>query len=179
MDAPSPNYGYGQPQAGLAFGPPSGFKTTRAKPTANQAATSTNTRSAPIVHQLPPLDALHDTDQIRPYWQIYIDLIRERGEMAMIGLLSSRQIEIEYPDIIIVPITGTIEESILVKGKEDMTLKMRQLTGISTLSIRPSLVAETNDGKRPYTQDDKFQVLLQKHPVLNLLRQSFNIDFDY
>lgn len=202
MDAPNTNGAYqqqssyqqtgygatsGQPPLTVppVVGPPSGFRSTRSvtQQTANQrgnASASTKVSDqTPITHDLPLLSSLSDTDQVAPYWQLYLDHIRERGEMSLIGLLTSRSISVEPPNTIIVPITGTIEESILLKGKEDMTHIMRRLTSISNLMIRSELVEETTDSRRPYTQNDKYQLLAQKHPILETLRQKFGMDFDY
>jgi DNA polymerase-3 subunit gamma/tau len=64
------------------------------------------------------------------------------------------------------------------KIKSELIGFLRDKSGNDSLRIEVKIRKEADDNKKPYTSEEKFEYLSQKNPLLNKLRQEFNLDFE-
>jgi DNA polymerase-3 subunit gamma/tau len=64
------------------------------------------------------------------------------------------------------------------KIKGELIGFLREKSGNDSLRIEIKISKEADDNKKPYTSEEKFKHLSQKNPLLNKLRQEFNLDFE-
>lgn len=62
--------------------------------------------------------------------------------------------------------------------KTELVNFLREKSGNDSLSIEVKVPRETDENKKPYTSDEKFKYLSKKNPLLNKLKQEFNLDFE-
>lgn len=129
--------------------------------------------AVPVVYEI------HAAETIWPHWQAYLEMLRKKEEMTLLGMLTTRELKTEYPNTLLIQYNGPLEESILLKAKENMTLFLRQVTRLSQLEVRLLFVEDLPETNLRYTPADKFQVLVDKNPAIETLRQRLNMDFDY
>ena len=131
------------------------------------------------IDSFPIVQEIHAPETIWPHWLAYLDMLKKKEEMALLGMLSTRELKTEYPHSVILQYSSPFDESLLLKAKENMTLFLRQLTRLNQLEIRLLFVEELPETNFRYTPADKFEVLVNKNPVLEILRQRLQMDFDY
>ena len=64
------------------------------------------------------------------------------------------------------------------KIKSELINYLRDKSGNDSLNIEVKILKEVDEDKRPYTSDEKFKYLSRKNPLLNKLKQEFNLDFE-
>ena len=62
--------------------------------------------------------------------------------------------------------------------KPELVNFLRGKSGNDSLSIEVKVPGETDENKKPYTSEEKFKYLSKKNPLLNKLKQEFNLDFE-
>jgi len=64
------------------------------------------------------------------------------------------------------------------KIKSELIGFLRDKSGNDSLRVEVKIHKEADDNKKPYTSDEKFKYLSRKNPILNKLKQEFNLDFE-
>lgn len=77
-------------------------------------------------------------------------------------------------------IMGHVQEEIALKMKPDFLSMVRDLTGISRISLKLEVKEEIETGKNKlYTSSDKFNFLKNKHGALAEFQRRFGLETDF
>ncbi|MDI1325030.1 MAG: hypothetical protein PSV36_19955 [Algoriphagus sp.] len=77
-------------------------------------------------------------------------------------------------------IMGHVQEEIALKMKPDLLSMIRDLTGISRISLKLEVKEEIETGKNKlYTSSDKFNFLKNKHGALAEFQRRFGLETDF
>ncbi|UCH15776.1 MAG: DNA polymerase III subunit gamma/tau [Bacteroidales bacterium] len=64
------------------------------------------------------------------------------------------------------------------KIKSELVSFLREKSGNDSINIEVHVPGDAEDNQKPYTSDEKFKYLSRKNPLLNKLKQEFNLDFE-
>lgn len=81
---------------------------------------------------------------------------------------------------IVLEVTGHMQEEIAEKMKPELIGVIRKLTGVGLFRVSLEHKEEIADQKNKlYTNSDKFNYLLEKHPALKEFTKKFNLETDF
>lgn len=113
-------------------------------------------------------------DEVTRAWNTYAE--SQRHLVAEYQLLN-REISLNGTRIVL-QLTNPFEEQLLQTVKTDATTFLRNQLQNNQITIQGNLVA-TEAKKMIYTNREKFEFLLDKHPALKDLRDRFGLDADF
>jgi len=118
------------------------------------------------------VDVLHDL------WKDYTESIKD-SMPRMYSTLISHQPNLTRNGVIELELSNNAQfEDFNSKIKSELTGFLRDKSGNDSLSIEVKIRKEVDEDKKPYTSEEKFKYLSQKNPLLNKLKQEFNLDFE-
>jgi len=153
-------------------------ESTKPKTTINlgsifKPAVKTEEKQAEV--RTPIIDKPFQADDIRRVWKEYADL--RKDQVAEYHLLN-QQIDIQGKEVHIY-MTNPIEEPLLASMKSDLVGYLREKLGNSTIQVKGELRIAEGKQRIAYTNKEKFDVLLDRNPLLRELKDRFSLDADF
>ncbi len=124
---------------------------------------------------MPIVDKSFQPDDIRRVWKEYADL--RKDQVAEYHLLN-QQIEIQKNEVLIC-MTNPIEEPLLASMKSDLVGYLREKLSNGTIQVKGELKIAEGKQRIAYTNKEKFEVLLDRNPLLCELKDRFALDADF
>lgn len=121
------------------------------------------------------IDKPFQPDDIRRVWKEYADL--RKDQVAEYHLLN-QQIDIQRNEVLIY-MTNPIEEPLLASMKSDLVGYLREKLNNSTIHVKGELKIAEGKQRFAYTNKEKFEVLLDRNPLLRELKDRFSLDADF
>jgi DNA polymerase-3 subunit gamma/tau len=163
---------------------PENLKISSAKtPSIKISSSSKNLKEVKQAHNEPVLTFTEDdqpfsVEQLHTAWMEYAQKVNESGRKQLFSTLNKRKpllneeynIEIIVDNRVQADELNTVKNELLSFMKDK--LKNRKITIISTVIEAKDSTAEA------YTPRDKFRKMAEKNPVLEILRDQFDLDFD-
>jgi DNA polymerase-3 subunit gamma/tau len=147
----------------------------RPRTTLNLKEITAKPRALQSEAQPPPQpDRAVQADELKKAWNAYAEL--HRNQVAEYQLLN-REISLEETQVVI-QLANPFEEQLLQTVKTEATTFLRNQLQNNQITIQGNLVA-TEAKKMIYTNREKFEFLLDKHPALKALRDRFGLDADF
>jgi DNA polymerase-3 subunit gamma/tau len=155
----------------------SGPTSTRAKSTFNLHSILKAKEQPPTV--ITPIEEPVDVkplteDQLREAWAEYARL--RKDQVAEFHLLS-REIDLNG-SIVTVALANTVEEPLLQSMMTDLVTYLRNRLSNPTIKIE-SVMKASDKKKIAYTNKEKFDLLVEKNPVLKELKDRLGLDPDF
>ena len=71
------------------------------------------------------------------------------------------------------------DDDVKIVDFEDMDLKdATVIAGFPSIGLVSTIAAVNDNGKKPYTEEEKYKYLLEKNPYLKDLKQQLGLDFE-
>lgn len=93
-------------------------------------------------------------------------------------LLAGAALEVENSTEVRVLLSSSVQEEPFERLKPKLQHYLRQQLQNSQLSLHP-LLTEDNGPRRLYTNNEKFQHLLQRYPLLGELKERLGLEADF
>lgn len=107
-------------------------------------------------------------------WQTYINELNKKGEKLLASMLNSN-----IPEVHINTLTFTLPnsrmESSLLKSKPRVLAYLREKLQNYKIDFK-IIINEEFEKKFAYTPKEKYEVLLEKNPLIAALKKTFDLD---
>lgn len=113
-------------------------------------------------------------EQLREAWSDYAEL--RKGQVAEFHLLS-RQVDLNG-SVVTVALANSVEEPLLQSMMTDLVTYLRNKLSNPTIKIE-SVMKEADAKKIAYTNKEKFDLLAEKNPLINELKDRLGLDTDF
>jgi DNA polymerase-3 subunit gamma/tau len=121
-----------------------------------------------------PSDPFSEKEMLK-FWDTYVETLENKGKYNLSAILKidtpklaeNHTIKLEFPNS-----TNKIE---VERQQFDLLQFLRKSLNNFEISLDIS-VNETLEKKYAYTAEDKYKKLIEKNPVLDTLKQTFNLD---
>ncbi len=115
---------------------------------------------------------------VQELWKEYTESIKE-SMPRMYSTLASHNPDLGKNGVIELELSNKVQfDDFNSKIKSELINFLREKSGDELLSIEVKIVKEADNNIKPYTSDEKFKYLSRKNPLLNKLKQEFNLDFE-
>ncbi len=116
-------------------------------------------------------------DGFRKAWNEFVNSLKGEGT-RVVSMFKSIQPEIEDEHTIRIHLSNATQRDLFVQNyKPKLTGFIRTRFRVTDLDIETSVdLTETNEV--PYTDEQKYNYLQEKYPVLNVFRKAFNLDIN-
>jgi hypothetical protein len=125
--------------------------------------------------RVPMVDQPFQPHDIVRVWKEYAEL--RKDQVAEYHLLT-QQIDIQGNEVLIY-MTNPIEEPLLASIKSDLVGYLREKLSNSTIQVKGELRMAEGKQRMAYTNKEKFEVLLDRNPLLRELKDRFALDADF
>jgi len=117
-------------------------------------------------------------DELEEKWKVYAEQIKEPYP-RMYSTMSSQMPVLKENYFIEVKMNNFSQETEFAREiKQGLLNFLKKELQNAKIKIGTVIVSEVKKGKKPYTQEEKYQYLNKKNPNLDKLRQQFNLDFE-
>ena len=163
-------------------------KTETPKPILNSAIKRTSSLSLKSIHQKKeekktvieenfdnhPKD-LFTEEELQLFWQEYVSLLREKGENSMASIVATDIPKLEDNFKVSFTVPNKLMEDQFRKGRPKLLNFLREKANNYGITIHVKL-NESVEKKFAYTPLEKFNKMKEKNPLLEKLRQAFELD---
>ncbi len=163
-------------------------KTETPKPILNSAIKRTSSLSLKSIHQKKeekktvieenfdnhPKD-LFTEEELQLFWQEYVNLLREKGENSMASIVATDIPKLEDNFKVSFTVPNKLMEDQFRKGRPKLLNFLREKANNYGITIHVKL-NESVEKKFAYTPLEKFNKMKEKNPLLEKLRQTFELD---
>jgi len=163
-------------------------KTETPKPILNSAIKRTSSLSLKSIHQKKeekktvieenfdnhPKD-LFTEEELQLFWQEYVSLLREKGENSMASIVATDIPKLEDNFKVSFTVPNKLMEDQFRKGRPKLLIFLREKANNYGITIHVKL-NESVEKKFAYTPLEKFNKMKEKNPLLEKLRQTFELD---
>ena len=163
-------------------------KTETPKPILNSAIKRTSSLSLKSIHQKKeekktvieenfdnhPKD-LFTEEELQLFWQEYVNLLREKGENSMASIVATDIPKLEDNFKVSFTVPNKLMEDQFRKGRPKLLNFLREKANNYGITIHVKL-NESVEKKFAYTPLEKFNKMKENNPLLEKLRQAFELD---
>ena len=163
-------------------------KTETPKPILNSAIKRTSSLSLKSIHQKKeekktvieenfdnhPKD-LFTEEELQLFWQEYVNLLREKGENSMASIVATDIPKLEDNFKVSFTVPNKLMEDQFRKGRPKLLNFLREKANNYGITIHVKL-NESFEKKFAYTPLEKFNKMKENNPLLEKLRQAFELD---
>lgn len=117
-------------------------------------------------------------DELKSYWDDFAESIKE-SMPRMYSTLKSHIPTINEKGMIELELSNDVQyDDFKSRIKPQLVSYLSEKCENTPIEIDLKLGKEANENKIPYTSDEKFEFMSKKNPILNKLKQEFNLDFE-
>jgi DNA polymerase-3 subunit gamma/tau len=132
-----------------------------------------------IVEAVPDLAKPYAQEELFSVWNEYANHLQSQGRLSIHAALSKRKPEPADKFVVKFKVDSTAVEKDLNELKAEMLGYMRKKLSNFALQIEVEVVIGDESGQIPYTPSEKFKKLAEKNPLLNDLKNQFDLDIEY
>lgn len=111
------------------------------------------------------------------HWYALADKLKAENKINLFTLMTANAPELQHDFNVGVVIENTIQHDLLAASKIDILNELR--TNLRNFEIDLVPIQVKNDTTRkPYTAQEKYQVMVAKNPALDILRKTFNLGLE-
>lgn len=126
-----------------------------------------------------PLENPFTQEELLNYWSLYAEKIKVEMPRSFSTVKSQLPVLKDNYTVELTLISKAQADDFNMRVKADLLSYLRENFKNSLISFEIIVPEENRDnGKRPYTAEEKFKYLADKNPVLLKLKQEFNLDFE-
>ncbi len=116
-------------------------------------------------------------DDFLKVWHAFADKAKAESKITLFTLMTANPPKLRDDFKVEVTVENAIQENLLSISKIDILNELRVKLKNFSIDLIP-VQAETNVVRKPYTNQEKYQAMLAKNPLVDKLRQEFNLGFD-
>lgn len=116
-------------------------------------------------------------DEFLTQWHAFADRAKAENKITLFTLMTANAPRLRDDFKVEVIVENAIQENLLSISKIDMLNDLRVKLRNFAIDLIP-LQAESNIVRKPYTNQEKYQAMVAKNPLVDKLRQDFNLGFD-
>ena len=109
------------------------------------------------------------------FWKEYVQLLQKKGESSMASIISSDNPKLSDSFLINFTVPNKLMQDQFLKGRPKLLKFLREKLNNYGIEIKV-ILNETKEKKFAYTPQEKFNKLREKNPLLDKLRQTFDLD---
>ena len=128
---------------------------------------------------LPDLNKPYSNQELINSWNDYASILQTQGRLTLHAALVKRQPEPFEKFIIKFKVDSGAVEKDLNEIKPDMLSFIRKKLSNYSVQIEVEVVLGDDTGQIPYTPSEKFKKLAEKNPLLNEMKNQFDLEIDY
>ncbi len=110
-------------------------------------------------------------------WRIYTEKVKKDGKINLFTLLNSGSPTLTNEHQIEFTLENKIQEELLLHERVDLLNFLRIDLNNFKLELH-TRIAEQTELKRLYTANEKYQHMVEKNPVVDEFRKTFNLDLE-
>ena len=114
-------------------------------------------------------------EELVSYWKEYTALLIRKGEKSMASIIGSNLPKLKEKFVVVYPVPNKQMEEQFGRNKPKLLGFLRQNLNNFGIEIQV-ILNETIEKKFAYTPQEKYNKLREKNPLLDKLRQSFELD---
>ncbi|QNL52519.1 DNA polymerase III subunit gamma/tau [Olivibacter sp. SDN3] len=118
-----------------------------------------------------------DYENFMKVWHAYADQAKATNKITLFTLMTANAPKLRDDHKIEVIVENAIQENLLTISKIEILNDLRVKLKNFAIDLIPVQV-ESNVVRKPYTNQEKYQAMLAKNPLVEKLRQDFNLGFD-
>lgn len=123
-------------------------------------------------------DQQHFTyDDFLKVWHAFADKAKAESKITLFTLMTANPPKLRDDFKVEVIVENAIQENLLSISKIDMLNELRVRLKNFSIDLIP-VQAESNVVRKPYTNQEKYQAMVAKNPLVDKLRQEFNLGFE-
>jgi DNA polymerase-3 subunit gamma/tau len=116
-------------------------------------------------------------DQLKSVWEKFTNQLKLEGKDNECNLMT-QDYELKDPTSIIIHITNSIEQDILLRFKTELLKFLKDNLENDGITIDTEL-KQQEQSEKIYTNTDKFNHLAEKNPHLKMLKKKFGLDTEF
>lgn len=116
-------------------------------------------------------------DRFQQLWHAYADRLKSENKINLFTLMTGNAPKLREDYKVEIIVENAIQESLLLESKIDLLNDLRVKLKNFDIDLIPVYV-KTNVARTPYTMQEKYQALVAKNPVLDKLRETFQLGLD-
>jgi DNA polymerase-3 subunit gamma/tau len=113
--------------------------------------------------------------QLLETWMKYAKQAKEKSKVNLYATLTSRQPVLKQDFLVEFTIDNLAQRDAIANEKAELMLFLRSELQNYDIQLE-TIVTKDDSEKKPYTASDKFKRMAEKNPVLNNLKQKFDLD---
>src|ERR1051326_6031418 len=113
--------------------------------------------------------------QLLDTWMKYAKQAKEKSKVNLYATLTSRQPVLKQNFLVEFTIDNLAQRDAIANEKAELMLFLRSELQNYEIQLE-TIVTKDDSEKKPYTASDKFKRMAEKNPVLNNLKQKFDLD---
>ncbi|MEH6306915.1 DNA polymerase III subunit gamma/tau [Olivibacter sp. CPCC 100613] len=110
-------------------------------------------------------------------WHALADKAKAESKITLFTLMTANPPKLRDDFKVEIMVENAIQENLLSISKIDILNELRVKLKNFAIDLIP-VQAESNVIRKPYTNQEKYQAMLAKNPLVDKLRQEFNLGFD-
>lgn len=120
-----------------------------------------------------------ELESLLMHWRKFAFQLKEQNKTSVFPMLTKRDPKIINDNSIIYEVDSEWVKEVLKPELFDLLayLKINLKNGQLNINIR--VLEEEKQSVNPYSPNDKFKILVEKNPNLQMLQRLFNLDVDY
>lgn len=116
-------------------------------------------------------------EQLQKVWNDYARLI-EKSNPRLFSMLTARSPRLKGNDVIVFPLQNETQEVELLKEKSPLFNHLRRELKNAKLQLEIEYTRDETGSQKAYTAADKYKLLADKNPLLDKLKDVFNLDLE-
>ena len=116
-------------------------------------------------------------DDFLALWHKLADKAKAESKITLFTLMTANAPKLRDDFKVEVTVENAIQENLLAISKIDLLNELRVKLKNFSIDLIP-IQAENTTIRKPYTNQEKYQAMVAKNPLVDKLRQDFNLGFD-
>lgn len=129
--------------------------------------------------KLPDLTKPYSEKELFDAWDEYAEHLQSHGRLSIHAALSKRKPELKPKYTVHFKVDSAAVEKDLNELKAEMLGFIRKKLSNYSLQVDVEVVLGDESGNIPYTPSEKFKKLAEKNPLLNDMKNQFDLEIDY
>ena len=117
-------------------------------------------------------------EELKNYWGQFADKFKTEGKSSEYIILADRAISLEEDYTIKIPLDNLVQIDQLNSFKPALLEFLRKSLGNSLIMLETSVLDKPVD-RKPYSQSEKLQHMIEKYPLVADLKKRLGLDMDY
>ncbi len=117
-------------------------------------------------------------EELKNYWSQYAEKYKAEGKTSEYIILANRELKLEEDFTIKIPLDNLVQVDQLNSFKPDLLDYLRKNLSNSLIMLEISVLDKPVE-RKPYSQSEKLQHMIEKYPLVADLKKRLGLDMDY